>query len=63
MSQKISNPIRMVVGDGAIMPKMVKTQSVNTEKPGATIPKMQPTPAQSKGTSSNAQKSSGDAKK
>ncbi|MBJ9873757.1 hypothetical protein I5682_14840 [Citrobacter werkmanii] len=63
MSQKISNPIRMVVGDGAIMPKMVKTQSANTEKHGATIPKMQPTPAQSTGTSSNAQKSSGDAKK
>ncbi|HEC5281977.1 TPA: hypothetical protein R3V32_003472 [Enterobacter cloacae] len=62
MNQKISNPIRMVVGDGAIMPKMMKTQPANTEKHGATIPKMQPTPAQSTGTSSNAQKSSGDAK-
>lgn len=63
MSQKISNAIHMVVGDGAIMPKMVKTQSANTEKHGATIPKMQPTPAQSTGSSSNAQKSSGASKK
>ncbi|UYK97559.1 hypothetical protein [Pantoea stewartii] len=63
MSQKISNTIRMVVGDGAIMPKMVKTQSANTGKHDATIPKMQPTPAQSTSGSPNAQKSSGDAKK
>lgn len=63
MNQKISNAIHMVVGDGAIMPQMVKAQSANTEKHGATIPKMQPTPAQSTGSSSNAQKSSGDSKK
>lgn len=63
MSQKINNTIRMVVGDGAIMPKMVKAQSANTEKHGATIPKMQPTPAQSTGASPNAQKLSGKAKK
>ncbi|NPE56465.1 hypothetical protein HLB25_19540 [Dickeya dadantii] len=60
MSQKINNTIRMVVGDGAIVPKMVKAQPANIEKHGATIPKMQPTPAQNSGGSSNA---SGDGKK
>lgn len=52
-----SNNYKVVrTGDGAISPMMVKVSNANIEKHGATLPKMQPVPSQSSGTSSSATK-------
>lgn len=59
MSHKTNSTIRMMVGDGATVPRMMKTQPTNVEKHGATMPKMQPTiPTQISGSASTAQQSS-----
>lgn len=45
-----SNNFKAVrIGDGAISPKMIKISNSNTEKHGATMPKMQQVPTQSSG--------------
>ncbi len=44
------------IGDGAISPMMVKVSNSNIEKHGATMPKMQPVPSQSSGSTPSATK-------
>lgn len=44
------------IGDGAISPIMIKVSNSNTEKHGATMPKMQPVPSQSSGSAPAATK-------
>ncbi|ECC1694563.1 hypothetical protein FNI78_18740 [Salmonella enterica subsp. salamae] len=52
-----SNNYKVVrTGDGAISPMMVKVSNSNIEKHGATLPKMQPVPSQSSGSSPSATK-------
>lgn len=63
MSHKNNASIRMVVGDGALVPHMVKSQLANVGKHGATMPKMQPSPTQSSGVAQSAQQPSNNTKK
>lgn len=63
MSHKNNTSIRMVVGDGALVPQMTKSQLGNVEKHGATMPKMQPSPIQSSGAAQSAQQPSNSTKK
>ncbi|MDQ0549579.1 hypothetical protein ACKVM9_004187 [Pantoea agglomerans] len=63
MSHKNKTIIRMVVGDGALVPQMTKSQPTNVEKHGATMPKMQPSPIQSSGAVQSAQQPSNSTKK
>ncbi|WP_413725266.1 hypothetical protein [Sodalis sp. RH16] len=63
MSNKNNTIIHMVVGDGAIVPQMMKSQPANVEKHGATIPKMQPNPTQTSVSPQTAQQPSSNPKK
>jgi hypothetical protein len=62
MSHKNNTNIRMVVGDGALVPRMTNTQP-NVEKHGATMPQMQPSPIQSSGAAQGTQQPSNSTKK